>query len=256
METAFPALLAAMDRRRARFQADMDAAPKSRQCPSHPHEWGPLDVERSWESGQLEYQCEGCQAHEAELAIENRMAMMGVPARVRSATFRNYAVGPVPDNGGNTPVQALTAAEAVVRGKILNLVLCGTPGVGKGHLAAAVLRARMDAGLTGDKWITAAMFFRAYHAAYEDGVNDTIVRFYGRRPLLVIDEMGLGAIPKDGELALSELFDCRWNAQKPTIVISNRSPKKLAEEWLGARVADRLREKSAQLWMAWKSHRQ
>ena len=252
----FTSLLSGQQRRRAAFQHGLDAAPRSLPCPEHPRQTAVLDVPASWEAARIVHRCEVCDLEAVELSTRQRMGAMGVPERVRGAMFAGYSTSSQPVASGITPSYALDTAARMANGELLNLVLCGTPGTGKGHLAAAIMRARLDAGASGDRWLTAASFFRAYHAAYDDGANAAVVRHYARRPLLVLDEMGLGAIPRDGEVALSELFDARWNAQRPTVIISNLTPAVLCRDWLGARVSDRLNERSAVLWMAWKSFRQ
>ncbi len=249
-------ILRAMERRREQFTKYLSEAEPSRPCRQHPEFVARLDVERSWETQDLAYWCPRCDTDAAKLKILEAMGRMGVPERVRGAHFANYSTKVIGiEERSVTPAQAKIAAETLRDGAITNLLMCGRCGTGKGHLAAAVMRSRMDAGMRGDRWLTCAQYFRAYHRAYEDGANETLVGFYARRPLLVLDEIGIGHPPRDGELALSELLDARWNARRPTIVISNLTPKELTDSWLGPRAADRLQERSIVLWMAWTSFR-
>jgi DNA replication protein DnaC len=134
------------------------------------------------------------------------------------------------------------------------LVFSGKVGTGKTHLACAIAGAVARLGRA-VLYQTAAGLIRQIRATWGSGDDTTVLRELQARDLLIIDEVGLGYGTDAEILQLSELIDLRYGAVKPTIVITNCSPKELPK-YLGDRAVDRLRENGGKgVIFDWDSHR-
>ncbi|MNJ36576.1 DNA replication protein DnaC [compost metagenome] len=124
------------------------------------------------------------------------------------------------------------------------LILSGTVGTGKTHLATAILRKVVEEmGYTGKYW-TVNGLLQVIRSSYEKDSDYTeyeVMQSVINAELLVLDEVGA---TKQSEFELATLFNIinsRYERQIPTIVISNLGPKQICEA-LGERCFDRLRE--------------
>lgn len=100
-----------------------------------------------------------------------------------------------------------------------NLILIGSPGVGKTHLAIAI-------GIEACKQNKRTLFINCHElllrltTAYEKGTLDRAIHQYARYDLLVIDEIGYLPIDHDEANLLFQLINARYE-QHSTIVTSN-----------------------------------
>ena len=138
-----------------------------------------------------------------------------------------------------------------------SMVLLGSPGTGKTHLACSIIF-EVTQQCYSAKFTTVADFSRAIRATYNPNAVETeggvLDRFAGYQ-LLVIDEVGSSSGSDHEKQALFDLINRRYNAVNPTIVLSNLSVPEL-QEFLGARIMDRLREGGGKLLVLdWESHR-
>ena len=168
---------------------------------------------------------------------EQRFKKSGVPERYLDQTLETYNT--------NTDLQktAKAAAERFLReikcGAFKSLVLIGSAGVGKTHLACAVIR-EYDGG----KYRTAPDIIEELRRAKSFTANETegeIVSYYGRVPLLVIDEIGRGINAVDEKYMLYQVLNARYNSRRPTLLISNHSKADFLQ-YIGVAAADRLVE--------------
>ena len=168
---------------------------------------------------------------------EQRFKKSGVPERYLDQTLETYKT--------TTDVQktAKAAAERFLReikcGSFKSLVLIGNAGVGKTHLACAVIR-EYDGG----KYRTAPDIIEELRRAKSFTANETegeIVSYYGRVPLLVIDEIGRGINAVDEKYMLYKVLNARYNSRRPTLLISNHSKADFLQ-YIGVAAADRLVE--------------
>ena len=221
LQAAFAAMMDACDQRLERWRPQVEDAPTMGVCPSCATGEGPLDIAESLEESvrrdalALVYApCDHC---EKEAAIREKLARYGVPRRVRHARFSNFET--------ETPAQerALETVREWVRGhkstesrKEWAMLLLGSCGTGKGHLASASIRAL---GMTAH-WTTQADLVAEWHAMDLSRRQDHIRRLKAY-PVLVIDEIG----GKDASADTAELFvrllDARYDSEVPTVLISN-----------------------------------
>ena len=154
--------------------------------------------------------------------------------------------------------EALTACKMLFDGDIKKLVLLGSNGVGKTHLASALVK------MMNGKLITAYEMFALYRSCFS-GKNDEIelLHRFQKVPLLVIDEFGRTKGSEAEENFLSAIIDARHSDGLPTMILSNlimkrecifyqqdkgacekRNCKGCLEQWLTSDLISRLKEKS------------
>lgn len=197
--------------------------------------------------------------HEAEQRrVADILGRAAIPQRFLDRSFDNFKT----DNEGQK--KALSAASRYAREWKQNrkdgrcLIMVGSPGTGKTHLAIAIAREVMELGQT-------AMFVRAHEAI------STIMETYSRdnprterqaldqyrRPdLLIIDEVGRQRGSDHERMMLFEIINRRYDDEKPTLIISNYNLEKL-REYIDSATEDRLRERGGRViafdWESWRS---
>ena len=145
-----------------------------------------------------------------------------------------------------------------------NIVMLGTTGTGKTMLAACTLMDVIRAGYTG-RYHTVQTLIREIRSSWDkeskSSERETLAQLAGY-DLLVVDEVGVQYGTDAEKVALFELINARYEAMKPTIVISNLTLKTqdgahgvTIHDALGDRVVDRLRQNSAVIPFAWSSWR-
>lgn len=246
-------LLESIRLRSEKFQAVMDAAPQEKPCQTHAGETTRLDHEASMKAGSLVYQCPKCQRARELAMLDRRLDAANIPADVRHATLDNYMVDR-PDiqlgHGCVHPTKFREAARRVAAGEIRNAIFAGSPGIGKGHLAAAVAIAFIMQNKR-VKWTEISTLFREWHDAYSTSSTDRVLREHANPYLLVLDEVAFRAVkdehsqrvksmPADGEEILFAIMNARHKAGLPTIMLGNKSADD-TRQWLGDRICDRLR---------------
>src|SRR5262249_24881542 len=133
------------------------------------------------------------------------------------------------------------------------LVMCGSKGTGKNHLATAIMkRLRVD-GFTVLR-VKAAQYLDAFWAKGFDEREAWICDMTWV-DLLMIDEIGRSSNAKAAEDALFRLLDGRSEAVMPTLITTNLDRAGLVEV-LGEAMFDRLKEGGGRrLTLSWDSYR-
>lgn len=170
--------------------------------------------------------------HEArmkKLTIRLALSEMKVPKEYRNATFENY------DNFK----KADRVRKIVDVG--LSLVLSGTPGLGKTHLAVASMQHmanRYDNGIP--LFLSAPDLFVELRDRIRDNVTErSIIDRFLRAPLLVIDDLGVETTTDRSVETFYSIIDGRQRNGRAVIITSELTMEKIACIY-GDRLASRL----------------
>jgi DNA replication protein DnaC len=185
----------------------------------------------------------------AKRAIESRVGRACIPPRFADRTLQGYRAD------GEDQARALRVctdyAENFLshaqRGR--SLMLLGNVGTGKTHLAAAIGNHVMREFSLTALYVTASSVIRHVKASFDRESSHTEVQAYKlfeAPDLLILDEVGVQNATDFERTVMFELINSRYEAMKPTIVISNRSKDELPQ-FMGDRVVDRLRENGGKL---------
>ena len=209
----------------------------------------------------IAHYCEECIDKEdrKQKAIENKqkekrrkewLASIGVKADYETASLGTY------EAKTESQKEALTACKRLKDGEIKKLILLGSNGVGKTHLASALVK------LMNGKIITAYEMYALYRSCFS-GQNSEIdlLHKFSSYPLLVIDEFGRTKGSEAEENFLSAILDARHSDGLPTMILSNlirkrdcihyqnnkssceqRNCKGCLEMWLTSDLISRLKE--------------
>lgn len=190
---------------------------------------------------------------------ESWYAAAGLPVLHLNSGFNNY----------HTTLSGQEYAKAVAKeyyqklekGHHGNMVILGTTGTGKTHLACAIARCIMHRQ-PGKKPLFAKYAISAQivsdvldaHKRKDDSKEDTLRR-YASYDLLVIDEYGLDDNSNETQVqALHRVIYERYNAMKPTIIVSNLKLEDIKNH-LGDRILSRLKENGTLLKCVWADQR-
>jgi DNA replication protein DnaC len=158
----------------------------------------------------------------AMAALENdRMKAMNVEPEYFHASLENFQ-SETPEQGKN-----LETVRRLVSGQIRSVIMTGTNGTGKTHLACAALK------VLGGKIFSMYEISATIRASYTPLARRTeleIVDELARVPLLVIDEVGRTKGSDTETNWLSYIIDKRHARRLPIIIISNKHVRKACPE--------------------------
>jgi DNA replication protein DnaC len=145
-----------------------------------------------------------------------------------------------------------------------SLLMVGTTGTGKTHLAYSIAKALILQKSNLLEYITYTpikTIFDGVKATFNDKSNyyyqkkDKLLEYYEKSTLLIIDEVRTKLDSSFESEVLFELIDNRYNNLRPTIMISNLSLEEL-KGCVDVRVIDRMLEnRGIILNFEWSSHR-
>lgn len=184
------------------------------------------------------------QAKARQARIEKAIGKAGIPERFRNRDFDGYQATMPKQEHALRVVQEYARRFSDIRKSGTNLILVGSPGTGKSHLAAAALRELIAAGYTG-LFIAMSEALRRIRGTYAPRATQTETEVYEALigpDLLALDEVGVAI--GDEEKRRTMMFDIingRYAAMRPTIIMANMEATEL-EAYLGERAMDRLME--------------
>ena len=174
-------------------------------------------------------------AQEKRERIE-RYKKSGVPERYYNESLDTYQIK---NEMQKTAAQAIGEFLREIKcGAFRTLVLIGTAGTGKTHLACGTVREY------GGKYATAPDIVEEIRRAKSFSADQTekqIIDYYSHVKLLVVDEIGRGIAATDEKYMLYQLINARYNTRKPMVLISNFTKADFLK-YIGVAAADRLVE--------------
>lgn len=252
-----PEILESLTRSREKWKAfcdstrpAFDAVPEFIGCQDHPTEQRPKLFEETCQASRMASEftpvyapCQSCQGREAKAKQARHWARCGVPQRLIQATFANYDREIEEQGAALEKVRRWLAENGVF------LILTGTPGTGKGHLAVACMKAHGKG-----QFITHPDMLADLRASYTMHNTVDIVAGWREAEILVLDEFGVSPGGKDEIPLLYQVLAGRYDAKRPTIITSNLEIAALRES-IGFRLLDRITEDCTTVVMRWESHR-
>lgn len=178
-----------------------------------------------------------------------------IPPRFSGKDFDGYL--PTGDKAKATLVVCRAYAEEF-RKDSPSLILCGHAGSGKTHLACAIARHIIVNHGSSALFMKTAQAVRRVKETYsrDSKVSEQEAINGFRSPdLLILDEVGVQFGSDAEKNILFEIVNERYEAMKPTILISNLAITALTD-YVGERVVDRMKENGGRLLIFdWQSHR-
>ncbi|NNH18664.1 insertion sequence IS5376 ATP-binding protein [Bordetella trematum] len=233
---------------------------EARHCPEH-GEFMAMKTPVGWSD------CTVCNAKrqqaerfrvEAEATRATLMRQADVPVRYHGKTLDTYHAASGGGQGialGVAVDYADSFAEARASGR--GLIFCGKPGTGKTHLAIGIIHRVLAAGYSA-RFAVVLDAMQAVKSTYRKDAAMTeaaVIEKLTAPDLLVLDEIGNQYGTDSERIILSSVINTRYNAMKPTILLSNLAKEQLVQE-LGERVMDRMREGGGRMVIFdWASHR-
>ena len=170
-----------------------------------------------------------------------KLSKAGLVGRLADATFGTYET--------HTPAQmrqkkrALAYCTALTRGDLGPkkwLVMYGSYGTGKSHLAAAILQNALDRGMTA-RFRVWPQWLEAIQGSFKGGDTGALVRELQSGDIVAIDDIDKENPSKSGwaEKKLFNALNFRYNLSLPTILTFNHAPGEMVP-WLGSAVVDRI----------------
>lgn len=185
--------------------------------------------------------------------FETRIREANIPLRFENATFETYIIRSTAQN--NNLIKCLDYANNFTPG--VGMLLCGTTGTGKTHLAIAVVR-RVIAQDSSAMYGRTAQMLQEVKSTYNKSSEVTqgeVIKKYTAPDLLVLDEIGVQFGTDTEKQILFEILNSRYEQVKSTILVSNLAVKGV-EEFIGARLVDRMKEGGGEIVVFnWESQR-
>lgn len=190
--------------------------------------------------------CPVCAAERHETELRARLVRCGVPANLAHATVHNWTATTDEDAVALKKVRTFAAT-----GRGFLVLMGAAYGIGKTHLAVAVMRER-----GGGRFLTQNQLLLKLRATYRDDKAEDIIEACKRVKLLVIDEVGLSSGGRDELPMLHEILNHRHGADDRRTVLTSNLEKGEFVAALGERMIDRFRESAfASIALKGKSHR-
>ncbi len=178
-----------------------------------------------------------------------------IPKRFLTADFQSFKAT---TNAQQEALDYLKNADPLTQ----NVILYGTCGTGKTHLCYAFLKSKANADYQADDPFCPSKecFFlslkdllseikESFSLTQTGATNAPATTLPSKEeslyqkaisaPILIIDELGLQYGSKMERVELFRLFNERYNMMRPTVAVSNLSPKELQKS-LGQRIYERL----------------
>ncbi len=196
-------------------------------------------------------------AEQRQRTIEARLRGAAIPARFKAAEFDGYQAETEGQKKALRHCRAFAETWKDRRRDGFNLILVGSTGTGKTHLACAIANALIHEYMAVVAFGTLSDMARAVKASFapDSGVTERqAIQALVTPDLLVLDEVGGKECTEYERELLYSVINGRYQERRPIIMTSNL-PRAELEVFLGDRMADRLRDPGAYIAFDWASHR-
>ena len=155
------------------------------------------------------------------------------------------------DEKRNALAKARLFVQAVKCGGFQTLIFLGNVGTGKTHLACGIIRECGGLYRLASAIVEELRRAKSFNA---DKTEAKILDAYGKTSLLIVDEIGWGAVAAEEQYMLYQIINERYNRRKSTVLISNQTKKEFLQ-YIGIAAADRLTESAQVVELTGKSYR-
>ena len=227
-------------------------------CPEHGDVPGPICMECTAEQDRVR---ERAEAQAERKRSRNKLLVKalghsGIPERFMRRGFDTYTITHSKQQEVFDLAKEYALNFKTYRKEGKGLVFLGTTGTGKNHLAMSIAKQVIRDGYTA-VYSTVLDIAQHIRESYRSGSDDSdrqVIALYANSDLLVLDEVGVQMGNESERVFITSIINKRYEQMKPTIVISNLAPVKLAEA-LDERVMSRLRETTDMLKFEWEDYR-
>jgi DNA replication protein DnaC len=189
-----------------------------------------------------------CQCQTEEWKSEQRgrlRAFASLPDGYKAATFEDMSWSP-PQLTGEQRKHFVRCAEwcrkyALSQTDEKWLLLAGSKGWGKTHLAACIVNKRVERNEPA-KFTTFRELLDEIKGGFSDNTSQETVKFYKETEFLVLDDLGAENQTDYSEAELYNIINYRYSNRLPTVITTNVNPSKI-----DSRVSDRMQDKGSGL---------
>lgn len=137
-----------------------------------------------------------------------------------------------------------------------SLILDGTMGTSKTYLSFCVMRFLMEEGLSVVRRNMSDILreIKCTYGKLSEKTTERVIGSFISPDLLIVDEVGRQRGTAEETLLIHEIFNSRYEASKPVIVISNWGEQGMAD-CLGENIWERLKEGGTRIIFEWESAR-
>lgn len=153
--------------------------------------------------------------HRFEKRVETNYRLSGLPVQKHLEEFDFEAQPGVP----KATIEELSTLRFVNNGE--NVLLIGSCGVGKTHLAIGLALKAIESGYRVN-FVTAHALVSKIRMAHQRQRLDRLLTNYLRADILVLDELGFLPFEQTEANFLFELVNSRYQKQKPMLITSNK----------------------------------